>query len=169
MRGISSNPSISQFVLAHRKLKPPLTPAIFTKKNQQIKIVKPTTPYLIAFENYLNLVSQQYYKASFSPAEVSLAEEDQGYFKLGDAPPILINPRPGRPGRKPKPKLPVMTEESKEQGMENKDASNSMPIEQDKQNGTDLPRTLIDKYSAYYIDVLDTLVSPIKQDYPFGN
>lgn len=43
-----------------------LTPLIFTKKNQPVKQQKPLSPHIVAFENYLHLITQMYYKKNFN-------------------------------------------------------------------------------------------------------
>lgn len=153
----------------HRKLRPPITPIIFAKKNMQIKIPKQTTPYLIAFENYLNLVCQLYYKASFRPAEVPANDETHNYFKLGDTPPVLVNKPKGKPGRKARKKTPSQSEDGRDHNTDSKDAGLTTTKDKEKASSNEAHKNMVHNVSLFYTDVLDTLISPLKVDYPFGN
>lgn len=86
-------------------------------------------------------------------------EESQNCLKIGDESPVIINKRPGRPGRKPKAKIQSQNEEGKDADACLKDYEKEIELE----------KTAMSNFSIFYIDVLDTLVSPLKKDYPFGN
>ena len=85
---------------------------------------KPKNPMQLAFENYLNLVAQLYYKATHQITDPNATQQANDLFKSSeDKKPLIPVDKPKRPGRKAKPKpLPQpsqedpMTDELKEKG-----------------------------------------------------
>jgi hypothetical protein len=158
-------------LLAYRKLKSNITPDIFTKKNSRIRVAKPETPFELAFEKYLALVVQLYYKANFqsadnlpssAPEEISTVLDDQ---KI-----LLPIKKPGKRGRKAKPKLfPDQTVEIDQNSETIMQIEPNVPEIEDKEDEKkDEGKALLDNIAFSKTDTIDFLVSPLKADYVFG-
>lgn len=154
-----------------RKLKNAITPAIFTRKNLQIRLNKPKTPMHLAFENYLNLVSQLYYKATHQLHDITSSMQAHELFKNPEEEkPIITIEQPKRPGRKAKPKpQPQVTPEPTSNPSQNGKGSGNMAIEDgDKSAMVEETKNANEPMVFACNDVLDSLVSPLRTDYVFG-
>lgn len=153
-----------------RKLKNSVTPAIFTRKNMQIRLSKPKTPMQLAFENYLNLVSQLYYKATHQLEDGTANIQAQELFKSNeDEKPIIQIDKPKRPGRKAKPKpLPPNPQDGQNNGQNGKSQNLSGTTEGEKPANAEETKQGEGMVLSCN-DVLDSLVSPLRLDYVFGN
>jgi len=155
--------------LFERKLRGNVTPAIFAKKSQ-VRSTKPKTPMDLAFENYLHLVAQLYYKANFQPSNVVAVFEANGLFSdTDDSKAFLPLKKPGKRGRKAKVKP------NAENTQENADPSNIVELENtslpENEPREDIPKddvqAQVETIASSKIDIMDSLVSPLKVDYVF--
>jgi hypothetical protein len=74
-----------------------MTPLIFTKKYPNIKLNKQAPPKLAAFENYLQIVRQMYYKKTTNFSDI-INFHDENTAELGK-PSAAVLPKPGKKGR----------------------------------------------------------------------
>ncbi len=125
----------------------------------------------LAFENYLNLVAQLYYKANFQPANVIAAFESNGLFsETDDAKAFLPLKKPGKRGRKAKAKP------NAEAAPESLDTSANIEIESsnlaENETREEAPKeevqAQVETIATSKVDIMDSLVSPLKVDYVFG-
>lgn len=135
----------------------------------QIRLSKPKTPMQLAFENYLNLVSQLYYKATHQLEDGTANIQAQELFKNNeDEKPIIQIEKPKRPGRKAKPKpLPPTPQDNQNNGQNGKPQNNNSTNDGEKPmfaEETKQGEALVLSCN----DVLDSLVSPLRLDYVFG-
>ena len=154
-----------------RKLKTNITPAIFTKKNLQIRSQKLKSLSDIAFENYLNLVAQLYYKATLQSSDILSAIEQRDLLSIDDEQkPLIQVKKPGKRGRKAKPKPQTEQPQEALQTLNISVADVSNPVEEDNQELTNKDEVKIngETLSASRIDVIDFLVNPLKVDCVFG-
>jgi len=138
----------------------------------QIRLNKPKTPMQLAFENYLSLVCQLYYKATHHLHDLNSAIQAQELFKNPDEEkPIIQIEQRKRPGRKARPKaqpqeIPEPTQindqNGKTAGTSTEEGGEKTAIVEETKNPTET-------MTFYCNDVLDSLVSPLRTDYVFGN
>jgi hypothetical protein len=134
----------------------------------QIRLSKPKTPMQLAFENYLNIVSQLYYKATHPLEDVTKDISTQDLFKNPeDEKPIITIDKPKRPGRKakPKPQVPTMGDSKDKNG---KTEAAGTPSEEGKVVAPEETKNQGENMVFVTNDVLDSLVSPLRSDYVFG-
>jgi hypothetical protein len=137
----------------------------------QIRLNKPKTPMHLAFENYLNLVSQLYYKATHQLSDINSSMQASELFKNPEEEkPIITIEQPKRPGRKAKPKpLPPVTPEPTQIGGQNgKGTGNPGQEEGDKTAIIEETKNPNESVMLSCNDVLDSLVSPLRTDFVFG-
>ncbi len=124
-----------------------------------------------AFENYLSLVAQLYYKANFQPSTLTQIPESNGVFTSNEEQnPLLAIKKPGKRGRKAKPKPQAqqareIADDSTEMSLE---SLNMVENEQKEDPGKDEVKVLVDAPALAKVDIMDSLVSPLKADYVFG-
>lgn len=155
----------------YRKLKSNITPDIFTKKNSRIRLGKPETPFELAFEKYLALVVQLYYKANYQSADILPTYVPEDISTVLDDQKILAPvKKPGKRGRKAKPKplpeQPVENDQNSEVTMQIE--PNVPEIEDKEEEKKDEGKALLDNITLSKTDTIDFLVSPLKADYVFG-
>ena len=125
----------------------------------------------LAFENYLNLVAQLYYKANFQPANIVAAFESNGLFSdTDDTKAFLPLKKPGKRGRKAKAKP------NAEATQETLDSSTNIELESsnlaENETREEAPKddvtAQVETIATSKVDIMDSLVSPLKVDYVFG-
>jgi len=124
----------------------------------------------LAFENYLNLVAQLYYKSTFQPANILPIFESNGQFANSEDQNLLISmKKPGKRGRKakPKPQLQQAQENSEDLSILAPEASNRLDIESKDDLSKEDFKIQQDSTALAKIDIMDSLVSPLKADYVF--
>lgn len=135
-----------------------------------MKQQKPLSPHIVAFENYLHLITQMYYKKNFNLNEsISNFEGTikEGLIKITKKIIIFIIKiiiffiLASRPGRKAKNKAIIAEENG---GIGNLEEKNS--IETIKPDVSSLTKDL--ELINYNQDILNSLVSPLRKDFVFG-
>ena len=146
-----------------------MTPSIFTKKNLQIRLNRPQNAMQLAFENYLNLVAQLYYKATHTLSDVySIVESNQLSLNGDDQKPMIQLKRGRKPGRKAKPKnQPKAVTENL--GTPEGSVDDAIEEEEEKQVKEPEAKLEVENLNGMLVECIDQLVSPLKVDYIFGN
>jgi len=152
--------------LFQRKVKNNVTPSIFAKKNLQIRLNRPQNAMQLAFENYLNLVAQLYYKATHTLSDVySIIDSNQFSLNGEDQKPVIQLKRGRKPGRKAKPKNQPKI------ALENpgtpEGSIDTVEEEEEKQAKEQEPKPEIENINGMLVECIDQLVSPLKVDYIF--
>lgn len=147
-----------------------MNPSIFTKKTLQIRLNRPQNAMQLAFENYLNLVAQLYYKATHTLSDVySIVESSQFSLNGDDQKPVIQLKRGRKPGRKAKPKnQPKLTVENPGTPEGSVD-DGVVEEEEEKQVKDSEPKLEVENLNGMLVECIDQLVSPLKVDYIFGN
>lgn len=124
----------------------------------------------LAFENYLSLVAQLYYKATHQITEVYSIVEPSHLTASGEEKPLIQLKRGRKPGRKPKKKVPVLTDKDTEVTAETNDSIQAGEMEEEEEKQLEDPETKIptEISGGMLVGHIDTLVSPLKVDYVFG-
>ena len=145
-----------------------MTPSIFTKKTLQIRLNRPQNAMQLAFENYLNLVAQLYYKATHALTDVySIIESSQISLNGEDQKPMIQLKRGRKPGRKPKsaknqPKVTIENPGTPDGSID------TIEEEEEKQVKEPEPKVEAENFNGMLVECIDQLVSPLKVDYIFG-
>jgi len=125
----------------------------------------------IAFENYLGIVAQLYYKASFQPVNILPVFESNGIFSnTDDQTPLLAIKKPGKRGRKakPKPQLQQQTDILEDSVEIVPESSNPVEVESKEEGTKEESKIQAESTVLTKVDIMDSLVSPLKADYVFG-
>jgi len=146
-----------------------VNPSIFTKKNLQIRLNRPQNAMQLAFENYLNLVAQLYYKATHTLTDVYSIVESSQFSLSGEDKPVIQLKRGRKPGRKAKPKTqPKVAVENP--GTPEGSIDDIVEEEEEKQAKEQEPNKVeVENLNGMLVECIDQLVSPLKVDYIFGN
>lgn len=142
-----------------------ISPMIFTKQNKNIRYSKTMTAALLAFENYLTLVTQLYYKRNFknsNPLEEALAKRE-GIESTNDSDfplPIKTEKR----GRKPKPKT---SGNPQGENMGNTTMTAGQGFTEESKDNEQILEA-VNANNSVTLDILDNLVSPLREDLTFG-
>lgn len=127
----------------------------------------------LAFENYLNLIAQLYYKATHQLTDIYSIIEPAPVSATGEEQRPIIQLRRGRkPGRKPKRKVNLSVPKESEGNIDNNTPIQSTGIEEEeeeKQSEDPEVKNLNEIPTGVVVETIDTLVSPLKVDYVFGN
>jgi len=135
----------------------------------QIKANKQKSPVNVAFENYLNLVSQIYYKANHQLNDLNNIIMAKDLIKPEEENGNILQVKKGnRPGRKAKPKILPIAPDSGSKPAQNSTSNNigdsAGNAEADKGYIEPEIKQFPDSFSAVYTDILDALISPLKVD-----
>ena len=147
-----------------------MNPSIFTKKNLQIRLNRPQNAMQLAFENYLNLVAQFYYKATHALSDIySIVESSQFSLNGEEQKPRIQLKRGRKPGRKAnsknQPKIAVENPGTPEGFVDD-------IIEEEEEKQAKEPESNkleVEALNGMTVECIDQLVSPLKIDYIFGN
>lgn len=152
-------------------MKSNVTPTIFTKKSHHVRLPKPKNPTDLAFENYLNVVAQFYYKATYQPTDILSTIDPNDLLSAGGEANLLAGmKKPGKRGRKAKPKPQL---EQPQENTQNSEINTSEPLvsqmnEEKEQDGKEDAKGQLDQLAFSRVDIMDSLVSPLKVDSVFG-
>ena len=125
----------------------------------------------IAFENYLSLVAQLYYKGTFQPANILPVFESNGIFSGTDEQnPLLVIKKPGKRGRKAKPKPQIQQQKDNIEDLSEMVTETSSQVETENKEEVQKEdfKAQVEASSLTKVDIMDSLVSPLKADYVFG-
>jgi len=124
----------------------------------------------LAFENYLNLVAQFYYKATYQPTDILANIDPNDLMPAGGEPnPLAAIKKPGRRGRKAKPKPQSDQPQENPQYSEVNTSEPSISQMNDDKDQIDKENANVqlDQLALSRVDIMDSLVSPLKVDSVF--